>query len=393
MVQGTGSDAGKTLLVAGLCRAYMRRRLSVRPFKPQNMSNNAAVTSDGGEIGRAQALQAKAAGIPPSVHMNPVLLKPTSGSGFQVVVQGRVETEVEANGYGQVTGTLLPRVLDNFAKVAVGADLVLVEGAGSALEVNLRERDIANMGFAEAADLPVLLVGDIERGGVIASIVGTHVLLSESERARTVGYVVNKFHGDPALFEGALPIIAARTGLECFGIMPFFPDARLLPKEDAASLARESRPGDDDAAIRIAVPWLAHIANFDDLDPLAAEAGVEVTVIDPGMPIPGDADLVLLPGTKATLADLAYLRAQGWDVDIAAHARRGGLVVGLCGGYQMLGRCIKDPDGIEGLPGEAEGLALLDLETVISGDKPCNWRGASKATVMSASRVTKSTWA
>ena len=372
MLQGTGSDVGKSLLAAGLCRAYHRRGLRVQPFKPQNMSNNAAVTEDGGEIGRAQALQARAARQPLSVHMNPVLLKPQSETGAQVIVQGRVEGTAEARDYHDLKPKLLPRVLESFAIVAADADLVVVEGAGSPAEVNLRPGDIANMGFAEAADLSVVLIADVERGGAIAAIVGTLALLSPSERARVRGYVINKFRGDKALFEDATGIIKSRTNLDCFGIVPFFEAARRLPKEDALSLDTGGTGGEDSdqsAAIKIAVPRLSRIANFDDLDPLAAEPGVTVEVIEPGEPIPGDADVVVIPGSKSTLADLRFIRDQGWDVDIAAHRRRGGLVVGLCGGYQILGNRIADPDGVEGRPGEAEGLGLLDVETVIAGDK------------------------
>ncbi|MDA1090680.1 MAG: cobyric acid synthase [Proteobacteria bacterium] len=370
MIQGTGSDVGKSLLVAGLGRAFTKRGLRVRPFKPQNMSNNAAVTADGGEIGRAQALQAKAMAADLSVHMNPVLLKPQSETGAQVIVQGRMEGTAQARDYHALKPKLLPRVLESFRIIAGDADLVLVEGAGSPAEANLRDGDIANMGFAEAAGVPVVLCADIERGGVLASLVGTHALLSSSERARTKGYIVNKFRGDPELFDAALDIIKANTGLDCFGVVPFFDAARLLPKEDAVSLGfDDGETGDEKAVIKIAVLRLSRIANFDDLDPLAAEPGVAVRMIEPGTPIPGDVDMVVIPGSKSTLADLAQIRAEGWDVDIAAHHRRGGLVVGLCGGYQILGTHIADPKGIEGPPSEAEGLGLLDIETVIDGDK------------------------
>jgi len=380
MVQGTGSDVGKSVLVAGLCRAYRRRGLEVRPFKPQNMSNNAAVTADGGEIGRAQALQARAAGLAPSVHMNPVLLKPQSETGAQVVVRGRVEATAGARDYHLLKGKLLPIVMESFALLSEGADLVLVEGAGSAAEVNLRDSDIANMGFAEAARVPVVLLGDIDRGGVIASIVGTHVLLSKSERALLKGYIVNKFRGDPSLFDGALKTIAEKTSLECFGIVPFFADARRLPKEDGMALdARASEPATaGNNAIKIAVPRLPRIANFDDIDPLEGEADVTLQIVEAGSPLPGDADIIVVPGSKAVLADLAFLRAQGWDVDIAAHVRRGAMVVGLCGGYQMLGRRLADPEGIEGPAAEAEGLGLLDVETVIGGDKTLSQVGATE---------------
>jgi len=366
MLQGTGSDVGKSLLAAGLCRLFARRGIAVRPFKPQNMSNNAAVTADGGEIGRAQALQARACGVPPCSDMNPVLLKPESDTGAQVVVQGRVLGHAGARDYYAMKPGLLPRVLESFRRLAAAADLVVVEGAGSAAEVNLRDADIANMGFAEAADLPVVLVGDIDRGGVIASIVGTWELLPAAERRRLAGYLINKFRGDPALFRPALDLIRARTGLACLGIIPWFAEAARLPAEDSASLGG----GKADGSIHVAVPLLSRIANFDDFDPLAAEADVRLSMVAAGRALPGDADLVVLPGSKSTIGDLAFLRAQGWDIDIAAHVRRGGRVLGICAGYQMLGASVADPLGVEGPPGsEAAGLALLDVATRMEGDK------------------------
>jgi adenosylcobyric acid synthase len=368
MLQGTGSNVGKSLLVTGLCRLFARRGLAVRPFKPQNMSNNAAVTADGGEIGRAQALQARACGVPPSVHMNPVLLKPQTEIGAQVIVQGRVFGNCQARDYPALKPKLLRCALDSFERVAADADLVLIEGAGSPAEVNLRRDDLANMGFAEAADLPVVLVGDIDRGGVIAALIGTHALLEPEEQARLKGYVVNRFRGDPSLFDDAHPIIEARTGMRSLGVVPWFERARLLPAEDILDLEDRARPREG-AAIRIAVPRLPRLANFDDLDPLAAEPDVELRIVPPGEPLPADADLVLLAGSKATRADLAVLRSEGWDIDVLAHARRGGFVLGLCAGLQMLGRTIADPSGIEGPPGLSEGLGLLDLETEIGGDK------------------------
>jgi adenosylcobyric acid synthase len=368
MLQGTGSDVGKSVLTAGLCRAYSRRGLAVRPFKPQNMSNNAAVTADGGEIGRAQALQARACGIAPVTDMNPVLLKPQTDIGAQVVVQGRIFATAKARDYQALKPKLMPRVLDSYRRLATAVDLVLVEGAGSPAEVNLRAGDIANMGFAEAADVPVVLVGDIDRGGVIASLVGTWALLQESERARIAGYIINKFRGDVRLFDDGLAIIAERTGLRSFGVVPWFAAARRLPAEDAVALVRSDEP-EKGGGIRVAVLMFSRIANFDDLDPLIAEPDVEVMFLAPGEALPGDADLVVLPGSKATLGDLASLRAEGWDVDIAAHVRRGGTVLGLCGGYQMLGTKISDPQGIEGPPGEASGLGLLDVDTELTGDK------------------------
>jgi len=370
MLQGTGSDVGKSLIVAGLARAYTRRGLRVRPFKPQNMSNNAAVAADGGEIGRAQALQARACRVPTSRHMNPVLLKPQSEIGAQVIVQGALQGSARAADYHRLKPTLMPRVLESFAIQAAAADLVLVEGAGSPAEVNLRDGDIANMGFAEAADLPVALIGDIDRGGVIASLVGTHALLEPAERARLKGFIINKFRGDAALFSGGLAIIAARTGMPGLGVLPFFAAARELPAEDAMGLeGYAAGAGATARPIRIVVPVLPRIANFDDLDPLRAEPDVALDLVRAGRPLPGDADLVLLPGSKSTIADLAFLRAEGWDIDIAAHVRRGGWLLGLCGGYQMLGRSIADPDGIEGPAGTVAGLGLLDVATVLAGDK------------------------
>jgi len=368
MLQGTGSDVGKSLLVAGLCRAFTRRGLRVRPFKPQNMSNNAAVTADGGEIGRAQALQARACGVAPARDMNPVLLKPQTDAGSQVVVQGKVWRNARAREYYRLKRDLLPRILESFERLGRDADLILVEGAGSAAEVNLRAGDVANMGFAEAAGVPVALVGDIDRGGVIASLVGTMALLSPAERGRVSAYIINRFRGDIRLFDSGIEVIGRRTGLACLGVVPYFEHAHRLPAEDSVAVGRhaEARP---DAALRVAVPVFSRIANFDDLDPLIAEPGVEVRFVEPGHALPGDADLVVLPGSKATIGDMRFLRSQGWDVDIRAHLRRGGWLLGLCGGYQMLGHVIRDPDGVEGEPGETPGLGLLDFDTVIAGAK------------------------
>ena len=368
MFQGTGSDVGKSLIVAGLARALQARGVKVLPFKPQNMSNNAGVTADGGEIGRAQALQALAARVASSVHMNPVLLKPQSEVGAQLVVQGKVYGRASAAEYQQVKPELLPFVLDSFARLKAEADIVLVEGAGSASEINLRANDIANMGFARAADVPVVLIGDIDRGGVIASLVGTKAVIEADDAALIKGFLVNKFRGDPQLFANGMALIAAATGWEPLGLIPFFPEARLLPAEDALALDA-ARPVKLEARIKIAVPLLPHIANFDDLDPLDAEPSVELARVRPGQALPGDADLVILPGSKATIADLTALREAGFDIDIAAHLRRGGTVLGLCGGYQMLGRLVHDPEGIEGAPGTAAGLGLLDVETRLANEK------------------------
>jgi len=368
MFQGTGSDVGKSLIVAGLASGLVARGLKVVPFKPQNMSNNAAVTGDGGEIGRAQALQARAARVSPSVHMNPVLLKPQSEIGAQIVVQGRVYGRASAAEYQRLKPELMPFVLESFARLKREADIVLVEGAGSASEINLRANDIANMGFARAADVPVVLIGDIDRGGVIASLVGTKAVIEAEDAALIKGFLVNKFRGDPALFADGMALIVAATGWQALGLVPFFPGARLLPAEDALALDA-ARPVKEGARLKIAVPILPHIANFDDLDPLDAEPSVDLVRVRSGQALPGDADLVILPGSKATIADLAALREAGFDIDIAAHLRRGGTVLGLCGGYQMLGRAVHDPDGIEGLSETAAGLGQLDVETTLSAEK------------------------
>ena len=300
--------------------------------------------------------------------MNPVLLKPQSEIGAQMIVQGRVLRSANARDYHALKVELLPAVLDSFARICGEAEIVLVEGAGSAAEVNLRQGDIANMGFAEAADVPVVLVGDIDRGGVIAALVGTHALLAANERARLKGYIINKFRGDAGLFDGAVATLRQRTGLACHGIVPFFPAARDLPAEDGMALDGYTA-GRRAGRVRIAVPRLPRIANFDDFDPLAAESDVALDIVEPGRPLPRDADLIVLPGSKATLADLAALRVEGWDIDLLAHVRRGGRVLGLCAGYQMLGRRVADPSGIEGSAGEAPGLGLLDVETILGEEK------------------------
>jgi adenosylcobyric acid synthase len=366
MIQGTGSNVGKSMLVAGLCRAAKRRGLSVAPFKPQNMSNNAAVTADGGEIGRAQALQARACGLPPHTDMNPVLLKPETDTGAQVVVQGKRLTTGRARDYAALKPTLMGAVLDSFNRLRAAHDLVIVEGAGSPAEINLRAGDIANMGFALAADVPVILCGDIDRGGVIAQIVGTQAVLSEADAAQVKGFMINKFRGDPSLFDDGYAMIEQRTGWRGFGVAPWFAEAWRLPAEDALDIAAAGPRGD---GLHVACLKLSRIANFDDLDPLIAEPGVRVSMVMPGQAVPGDVDLLILPGSKSTRGDLDFLRAQGWDCDIAAHVRRGGHVLGICGGYQMLGLSIDDPDGIEGPPGKTAGLGLLRIDTVMSADK------------------------
>ncbi|MGD1887258.1 MAG: cobyric acid synthase [Cohaesibacteraceae bacterium] len=368
MVQGTGSNVGKSVIVAGLCRLFARRRLNVLPFKPQNMSNNAAVTADGGEIGRAQALQAQAAGQLPSVHMNPVLLKPQTDVGSQIIVQGKVWGTMAARDYGQRKQELMVPVLDSFERLASKADLVLVEGAGSPAEVNLRAGDIANMGFAAAAKVPVVLCADIERGGVIASVVGTHTILPDLDRALVRGFFINRFRGDPSLFDEGLSLITERTNWPSFGVVPWFEQAHDLPAEDVLGLA-DSRAETGRLDVVIAVPRLGRIANFEDLDPLRMEPGVDLRGIEPGEQLPVDADCVILPGSKTTLADLQAFKTEGWDIDLRAHHRRGGTIVGLCGGYQMLGRTLADPDGVEGIASTMDGRGLLPVDTVLAGDK------------------------
>ena len=372
MLQGTGSDVGKTVLVAGLCRAALRRGLKVRPFKPQNMSNNAAVAdipgeAGGGEIGRAQWLQAIACGVAPSVHMNPVLLKPQSDIGSQIIVQGKMFGQAKARDYQALKPKLMDAVMDSWVRVGAGADLVIVEGAGSSAEINLRPRDIANMGFATRANVPVILVGDIDRGGVIASIAGTHLILPERDRMMIAGYLINKFRGDASLFDDGIRAIDKFTGWRCFGVVPWLKAATMLPSEDSVVLERLA--AGERRALKVAVPMLARIANFDDLDPLKAEPQVEVVFVPPGERLPADAGLVIIPGSKSTIGDLIEFRRNRWDEDLAAHRRRGGHVVGICGGFQMLGRVVRDPDGIEGSVRETPGLGLLDVETVMETEK------------------------
>ncbi|MEP2534165.1 cobyric acid synthase [Shimia sp.] len=365
MIQGTGSNVGKSMLVAGLCRAAARRGLSVAPFKPQNMSNNAAVTSDGGEIGRAQALQALACGVPLVVDMNPVLLKPESDVGSQVIVQGKRLTTARARDYAKLKPQLLKSVMESFNRLKSQHDLVIVEGAGSPAEVNLRAGDIANMGFAQAANVPVILAGDIDRGGVIAQIIGTQAVIDPGDAALVSGFLINKFRGDPSLFDDGYAFIEKHSGWRGFGVLPYFDQAWKLPAEDGLDIRDAQRSG----ALNVVCLGLSRIANFDDLDPLLQEPGVSVTMLRAGQVLPGDTDVVIVPGSKSTRGDLAFLRAQGWDIDLKAHVRRGGHVLGICGGYQMLGRVIRDPEGIEGPAGDTEGLGFLDVETVMSPDK------------------------
>ncbi|MCC0008409.1 MAG: cobyric acid synthase [Hyphomicrobiaceae bacterium] len=365
MIQGTGSNVGKSLLVAGLARAGYRRGLRVAPFKPQNMSNNAAVTIDGGEIGRAQALQARAARLDPHTDMNPVLLKPETNVGAQVIVQGRRLLTAKAREYAALKPSLMPSVLESFNRLKGTSDLIFVEGAGSPAEINLRANDIANMGFARAANVPVVLAGDIDRGGIIAQIVGTKAVLDDADAAMIKGFIVNKFRGDPTLFDDGYAMIAEKTRWRGLGVMPYFDRAHELPAEDALDLSGNRKAG----KTRIACLALSRIANFDDLDPLKLEPGVDLVMVRPGEAIPGDAAVIIIPGTKSTRGDIDFLRNQGWDIDILAHRRRGGYVLGICGGYQILGKSIADPTGIEGSAGTTPGLGLLNVSTEMSADK------------------------
>ena len=367
MLQGTGSDVGKSVLVAGLCRAFANRGLVVRPFKPQNMSNNAAVTIDGGEIGRAQALQAIACRTAPHSDMNPVLLKPQADRTSQLIVHGRVRGTLGSGNFREARGALLTEVMQSYDRLRAECDIVVVEGAGSPAEINLRAGDIANMGFARAANVPVILIGDIDRGGVIAAIVGTRAVIDPEDAAMIRGFLINKFRGDPALFDDGYREIEQRSGWPGFGVIPWLSAAARLPSEDAVILERPADPRE--GRRMIACPILPRISNFDDLDPLKLEPGVEVVMVPPGRPIPAEAAIIVLPGSKATIADLGALRAEGWDIDILAHHRRGGMIVGLCGGYQMLGRRIADPLGIEGTAAAVDGLGLLDVETTLSPAK------------------------
>ncbi|MGB0635097.1 MAG: cobyric acid synthase [Paracoccaceae bacterium] len=364
MVQGSGSNVGKSIVVAGLCRLFSRTGLKVRPFKPQNMSNNAAVTIDNGEIGRAQALQALACNCDATTDMNPILLKPESEFGSQVIVQGKRFATLQAKDYVKQKPLLLAKALESFERLKKTADLVIIEGAGSPAETNLRSGDIANMGFAEAANIPVVVVGDIDRGGVIAQLVGTHTVISSQDKKRIVGFLINKFRGDPDLFTDGLAEIVRRTGWESLGILPWFQSAWKLPAEDIVGIR-----GSSGGLIKIVVPKLNRISNFDDLDPLRLEKNVSIEIIEAGKPLPGDAQLILIPGSKSTISDLEFIRTQGWDIDILAHIRRGGHVLGICGGYQILGKSISDPDGIESNAKQVSGLGLLNVITVMKPEK------------------------
>jgi adenosylcobyric acid synthase len=362
MVQGTTSDAGKTTVVAALCRLLKQRGVKVAPFKPQNMALNSAVTRDGGEIGRAQALQAIAAGIEPHTDMNPVLLKPSSDTGAQVIIHGRVRADMNARDYHQYKPIAMGAVLESHARLLAQYEAVIVEGAGSPAEINLRDRDIANMGFAEAVDCPVILVADIDRGGVFAHLVGTLSCLSQSERDRVIGFVINRFRGDIKLLEPGLDWLEAQTGKPVLAVLPYL-HGLFLDAEDAVQATQTSK-----GAFRVVVPSLPRMSNHTDFDALRAHPDVDLRFVREGEAIPG-ADLIILPGSKNTRGDLAWLQAQGWPAQLARHMRYGGKVIGICGGFQMLGSGVDDPHGVEGVAGRSEGLGLLEMETTLTREK------------------------
>ena len=392
MFMGTGSDVGKSLIVAGLCRLFANKGINVAPFKSQNMSNNAAVanifdleaqniTKNMGEIGRAQWLQAKAAKIAPATNMNPILLKPENETGSQVIINGKKFKSLKARQYYQYKPEFLEVILKSYESLKNQHQMILVEGAGSPAETNLRKNDIANMGFAEQINIPVVLIGDIDRGGVIASIVGTYEVISQADRNRIKGFIINKFRGDISLFDDAIIEIENRTGWKNLGILPHFPDAHLLPAEDSVALEKPQKTPQKSTKnskkhpkntqkTRILALKMPHIANFDDLDPLSQHQNVELNLVNSGV-LP-EADLIIIPGSKSTIADLEYLYQQGWDIDIKSHVRRGGKLLGICGGFQMLGKIINDPNMLEGSSKSIKALGLLDIETEIAGDKSTN---------------------
>ena len=373
MVQGTTSDAGKSTLVAGICRVLWRKGARVVPFKPQNMALNSAVTQDGGEIGRAQAVQALACDLEPHTDMNPILLKPNSDTGAQVIIQGRAITNMEAAAYHDYKRVAMDAVLDSHQRLEAQYDYVIVEGAGSPAEINLRENDIANMGFAEAVDCPVIIIADIDKGGVFAHLVGTLLLLSDSEQQRVKGFVINRFRGDIALLQNGLDWLEARTGKPVLGVLPYLHGFH-LEAEDAVSV--EQITTDAQPMLKVIVPVFPHISNHTDFDPLRLHPCIDLQFIGPDQAIP-PADLIILPGSKSVRSDLAWMQAQGWNQAVTRHLRYGGKLLGICGGFQMLGVSIQDPDGIEGIAGDSSGLGLLDMTTVLYPEKQLTQRMGS----------------
>lgn len=364
MVQGTTSDAGKSTLVTALCRWLIRQGVAVAPFKPQNMALNSAVTAEGGEIGRAQAVQAQAANLAPHTDMNPVLLKPNSDTGSQVIIHGRAVTSMNAVAYHDYKAIAMQAVLASHARLSQAYPVVMVEGAGSPAEINLRANDIANMGFAEAVDCPVLLIADINRGGVFAHLVGTLELLSPTEQARVKGFIINRFRGDIALLQPGLDWLEARTGKPVVGVLPYVMDLH-LEAEDGIDRRQTDKAAQ---VLKVVVPVLPRISNHTDFDPLRLHPQVDLQFVGPGQPIPS-ADLIILPGSKSVRSDLAYLRANGWDSAVARHLRYGGKVLGICGGLQMLGEQVHDPLGLEGPAGSSDGLGLLAFSTTLEEEK------------------------
>ncbi|MGL6260438.1 cobyric acid synthase [Vibrio sp. WXL210] len=364
MVQGTTSDAGKSVLATGLCRVLTRKQIAVAPFKPQNMGLNSAVTSDGGEIGRAQALQAYACGIEPTTDMNPILLKPNTNTGSQVIVQGKALQNMDAVSYHAFKPKVMKYAIESFERLKLQYDTIVVEGAGSPAEINLRDHDIANMGFATAVDAPVIIVADIDKGGVFAHLFGTLALLSESEQQRVVGFVINRFRGDVALLKSGLDWLEERTGKPVLGVLPFL-HGLMLEAEDAINVS-QLKCGEP--KLKVVVPMLPRISNHTDFDPLRMHPNVDLIFAHKNQPLP-HADLIILPGSKSVRSDLAFLREQGWATQIERHLRLGGKVMGICGGYQMLGESISDPLGIEGSPGESRGLGYLAITTELHNTK------------------------
>lgn len=367
MFQGTASDVGKTLIVAGICRALKRRGIKVAPFKPQNMALNSAVTIEGGEIGRAQALQATACGLPPSVDFNPVLLKPASNMTSQVIIRGQVVDNLEAHSFGDIRAMAFDAVLETYQRVKQQYDVVLIEGAGSPAEVNLRRNDIANMGFAEAVDCPVILIGDINRGGVFAHLTGTLNLLSRSEQQRTRGFIINQFRGDLSLLQDGLDWLTSQTQKPLFGVLPYITKLK-LDAEDAIDTDGETTEAAIGKALKVKVPVFPRISNHNDFDPLRWHPNINLEFVGPGDSL-SDCDLIILPGTKSVRDDLAFLRTNHWDTQIHRHLRYGGNVLGICGGYQMLGNSIEDAAGVEGIPGTSQGLGVLDVFTQLHPHK------------------------
>ena len=368
MIQGTTSDAGKSTLAAGLCRVLHRRGIAVAPFKPQNMALNSAVTVDGGEIGRAQAVQAMACGLAPHSDMNPVLLKPSSDTGAQVIIQGKILGSMRAAVYHEYKPQAMVAVLDSYRRLAAQYECVIVEGAGSPAEINLRDRDIANMGFAEAVDCPVILVADIDRGGVFAHLVGTLALLSPSEQARVQGFVINRFRGDLSLLQPGLGWLEQRTGKPVIGVLPYLHGLHLEAEDGFFGQAVAPMTNANSPRLRVLAPMLPHISNHTDFDPLRLHPQIDFSYVGAGQTIP-PADLMLLPGSKNVRGDLAWLRAQGWEDALRRHLRYGGKVIGVCGGFQMLGRSLHDPLGLEGASGTSDGFAWLDMETTLESEK------------------------